>query len=90
MQTTLRESFSDSTLITIAHRINTIIDYDKVLVLDKGKKVEFDSPESLLKKKDSLFRSLAVQAGLIEDRIDGIIKMTAAAGGSSPGKGKQL
>ena len=38
----------DSTLITIAHRLNTIMDYDLVLVLDKGRVAEFDSPVRLL------------------------------------------
>jgi len=45
-------------VLTIAHRINTIIDYDKILVLDAGKVAEYDSPQNLLKKTESLFYSL--------------------------------
>eukprot|EP00388_Colpodella_angusta_P023167 GDKJ01059170.1.p1 GENE.GDKJ01059170.1~~GDKJ01059170.1.p1 ORF type:complete len:1721 (-),score=424.47 GDKJ01059170.1:509-5671(-) len=70
LQETLREAFVGSTVITIAHRINTIIDYDKVLVLDKGRRIEFDAPENLLKKEDSIFRSLAIQAGVYEENSD--------------------
>lgn len=42
------EKFSDCTVFTIAHRLSTIANYDKVLVLDKGQKAEFDAPYKLL------------------------------------------
>ncbi len=45
------EKFSNCTIFTIAHRLSTIANYDKVLVLDKGKKVEFDAPYRLLVKE---------------------------------------
>jgi len=64
IQKTIREQFKDVTVLTIAHRINTIIDNDKVMVLDKGLIVEYDSPENLLKDKSSVFYSLAHQSGL--------------------------
>eukprot|EP01101_Sappina_pedata_P013246 TRINITY_DN951_c0_g1_i2.p1 TRINITY_DN951_c0_g1~~TRINITY_DN951_c0_g1_i2.p1 ORF type:complete len:677 (+),score=185.46 TRINITY_DN951_c0_g1_i2:744-2774(+) len=48
IQTTIRESFKDCTVITIAHRLNTIIDADKVMVLSKGELVEFGPPSHLL------------------------------------------
>ena len=41
IQKTLRSEFNESTLITIAHRLRTIMDYDKILVLDEGKVVEY-------------------------------------------------
>ncbi|THU99163.1 multidrug resistance-associated ABC transporter [Dendrothele bispora CBS 962.96] len=59
-------AFKDVTILTIAHRLNTIIESDRVLVMDAGKMAEFDTPEKLLSKKDSLFYSLAKEAGLAE------------------------
>ena len=50
IQTMLKEVFADCTVLTIAHRIDTILWYDKVLVLDQGEIVEYDSPEVLSKK----------------------------------------
>jgi len=57
VQKTIRNSFQDRTILTIAHRIETILDYDRILVLDNGKVVDFDSP-SILKEKDGIFRGL--------------------------------
>ncbi|CAL4094825.1 unnamed protein product, partial [Meganyctiphanes norvegica] len=65
IQATIREEFKDSTVLTIAHRLNTIIDNDKVLVLDKGEVREFDSPKVLLADKNSVFYSLAKEAGIV-------------------------
>jgi len=48
IQATIMKKFSDCTIFTIAHRLSTIANYDKVLVLDKGRKVEFDAPYRLL------------------------------------------
>lgn len=64
IQRTIREEFKDCTVLTIAHRLNTILDSDRVIVLDKGTIVEFDSPTNLLKKTDSSFYSMAKDAGL--------------------------
>lgn len=58
IQLAIDKFFRNSTVITIAHRIKTILNYDKVLVLEKGNLVEFDSPKNLLSKKNSLFYSL--------------------------------
>ncbi|KAF9922468.1 Multidrug resistance-associated protein 1 [Linnemannia zychae] len=64
IQKTIREEFKDRTLLTIAHRIKTVMDSDKILVLDQGQVVEFDSPQVLLARKEkSLFYRLAEQAG---------------------------
>ncbi|GAA5956181.1 hypothetical protein JCM21900_006830 [Sporobolomyces salmonicolor] len=62
IQHTIREEFSDSLVITIAHRLRTIIDYDKVLVLDKGEVAEFDTPLDLLRNEKGIFRSMCEQA----------------------------
>lgn len=48
IQQTLRREFLDCTVLAIAHRLNTIIDYDRVLVMDAGNVAEFDSPHNLL------------------------------------------
>ena len=55
IQETIRSKFKDCTVITIAHRLNTVIDYDKVLVLDNGQVIEYDKPETLLQNKGGQF-----------------------------------
>ncbi|KAH8977506.1 hypothetical protein EDB92DRAFT_772241 [Lactarius akahatsu] len=64
IQTSLRtELKGDVTLITVAHRLQTIIDADKVMVLDAGRIVEFDKPSELLKMENGRFRSLVDESG---------------------------
>ena len=65
IQATIRREFSDCTVVTIAHRLNTILDSNRVLVLDKGEVAEFDSPEVLLSRKGGIFFSMASAAGLV-------------------------
>ncbi|XP_063702153.1 multidrug resistance-associated protein 1 isoform X3 [Culicoides brevitarsis] len=64
IQRTIRTEFKDCTILTIAHRLNTIMDSDRVIVLDQGKMVEFAPPEDLLKHKKSIFYGMAKDAGL--------------------------
>ncbi|KAJ2561810.1 hypothetical protein IW140_006529 [Coemansia sp. RSA 1813] len=67
LQRTIRGyEFANSTLFCIAHRLRTIIDYDRVLVLDKGKVIEFDTPKNLLRKKDGTFRRMCEKTGEYE------------------------
>jgi ABC-type multidrug transport system fused ATPase/permease subunit len=67
VQETIRSAFKDHTIVTIAHRLNTILDSDRVLVLDRGKVAEFDTPHNLLQNPDSLFFSLCKQGGHLEE-----------------------
>uniref|UniRef100_A0A8C1ND70 ATP-binding cassette, sub-family C (CFTR/MRP), member 3 n=1 Tax=Cyprinus carpio TaxID=7962 RepID=A0A8C1ND70_CYPCA len=64
IQSTIRTQFEDCTVFTIAHRLNTIMDYTRVLVLDKGKIAEFDTPANLLAQK-GIFYGMAKDAGLV-------------------------
>lgn len=65
IQKTIRSEFKDSTVLTIAHRLNTILDYDRVMVLDQGYIKEFSSPNILLSDKTSVFYGMAKDAGLV-------------------------
>ncbi len=64
-QKTIRSQFKECTILTIAHRLNTIMDSDKVLVLDKGQVAEFESPQSLLNNRNSIFYGMCKDAGLV-------------------------
>ncbi|KAJ3270254.1 Multidrug resistance-associated protein 1 [Terramyces sp. JEL0728] len=63
IQRAIKTHFRSTTVISIAHRLNTIADFDKVLVLDHGEKVEFDRPSKLLQNPDSFFAHMAAATG---------------------------
>ncbi|KAJ7480955.1 hypothetical protein FB451DRAFT_1031097, partial [Mycena latifolia] len=64
IQSSLRtELGSDTTVITVAHRLQTIMDADKIMVLDAGRIVEFDSPQELLKNEHGMLRALVDESG---------------------------
>ncbi|CAH2076223.1 unnamed protein product, partial [Iphiclides podalirius] len=65
IQKTIRSEFASCTVLTIAHRLNTIMDSTRVMVLDKGQLVEYAPPEQLLQDKNSIFYSMAKDAGLV-------------------------
>ena len=65
IQATIREEFSDCTVLTIAHRIKTILDNDRVLVMESGNIKEFDQPDILLSDKESAFYKMAKDAGIV-------------------------
>jgi ABC-type multidrug transport system fused ATPase/permease subunit len=58
IQEVVRSAFKHFTILTIAHRIDTILDSDRIMVLDQGRLIEWDSPEALLANEDSVFSSL--------------------------------
>jgi len=55
IQKVLKERFSDTTVITIAHRLNTVADYDKIIVMNRGKITEAGSPHELIQKKGTFY-----------------------------------
>ncbi|KAJ8733841.1 hypothetical protein PYW07_014392 [Mythimna separata] len=63
IQTAIRLHFSSCTVLTVAHRLNTIIDSDKILVLDAGRLMEFDHPHILLQNKKGYFRKMVSETG---------------------------
>ena len=58
IQGIIQTEFADVSLISIAHRLQTVAYYDRILVLDAGQIAEFDTPLALFDRQDSIFRSL--------------------------------
>ncbi|GAV03418.1 hypothetical protein RvY_13844 [Ramazzottius varieornatus] len=65
VQRTIHDKFADCTVLTIAHRLNTIMDSTRIMVLNQGVIVEFDTPSTLLQDKNSVFYGLAKDAGIV-------------------------
>ncbi|KAL1501385.1 hypothetical protein ABEB36_006713 [Hypothenemus hampei] len=63
IQKTIRKKFAKCTVLTVAHRLNTIMDSDKVLVMDSGTMVEFDHPHKLLQNPNGVFYHMVEEAG---------------------------
>lgn len=63
IQTTIRQKFTHCTVLTIAHRLNTIMDSDKVLVMDAGSVKEYDHPYILLQDSESYFSKMVAETG---------------------------
>ncbi|CAB4387319.1 unnamed protein product [Rhizophagus irregularis] len=63
IQTTIREEFKDSTVLTIAHRLRTVADYDKILFMDAGNIIEYDSPYILMQKPNGIFKGMCERSG---------------------------
>jgi len=64
IQQTIKENFKNLTVLTIAHRLNTIMESDKILVMDAGRVVEFAPPLVLLNIKDGSFNNLLMDTGI--------------------------
>jgi ABC-type multidrug transport system fused ATPase/permease subunit len=69
IQTMIQEDFKDKTLLCIAHRLNTIVFYDRILVMDQGQVAEFDTPLALFDRPDSIFRAMCDKASLSREDI---------------------
>lgn len=67
VQHTLRRELHDATVITIAHRLRTVIDVDKILVMSEGVLTEIGSPRALLEDPDSAFSELCRQSNELDD-----------------------
>lgn len=63
---TIQNKFPNCTILTIAHRIQSIIDSDRVLVMDGGRIIEFDTPYNLLQKSDGVFNDMVKAIGATE------------------------
>lgn len=68
VQKCIRNDFAKCTILTIAHRLNTVIDYDRILVLDAGQVMEFDTPSNLLENPNSYFSQLCAETGESNNR----------------------
>ncbi|KAG2004853.1 ATP-binding cassette transporter [Coprinopsis cinerea AmutBmut pab1-1] len=86
LQRTIQKEFADATVLCIAHRLNTIAYYDRILVMDDGRVAEFDTVLNLFDKEDSIFRSLCDEANLsradilrIREEQKGVLQESSSA-----------
>lgn len=70
IQATIRDEFKGSLLLTVAHRLRTVIDYDRLLVLDQGTIAECDTPYNLIRKEDGVFRNMCLKSGTYQELED--------------------
>lgn len=81
MQLAIRSAFKEATVLTIAHRMHTIEDSDRVLVLERGRVAEFDAPQALLARPGSVYRALLAETNRAA------AEAAEAAGGGAGGGG---
>lgn len=74
IQEAIREKFVNCTVLTIAHRLNTVMDSDKILVMNFGKVSEYDSPNNLFNNHDGIFRSMIYATGAESKNLIAMIK----------------
>lgn len=59
----IRKRFKSCTVLTVAHRLHTVMDSDRIIVMDEGKIVEFDHPYNLLQKPETIFYKMVLETG---------------------------
>lgn len=67
IQRSIREEFTNTTLLVVAHRLSTVADFDRILVMRDGAAAEFGSPKELLQKEDGVFKGMVAQSGEKEE-----------------------
>lgn len=67
IQRSIREEFANTTLLVVAHRLSTVADFDRILVMRDGVAAEFGSPKQLLEIEDGVFRGMVAQSGESEE-----------------------
>ncbi|KAK5672811.1 Transporter of the ATP-binding cassette (ABC) [Batrachochytrium dendrobatidis] len=70
IQNTIRTEFSNATVLTIAHRLSTVMDYDKILVLDRGQVSQYGRPHELLEDKLGLLYQMCMESGEMDLLVD--------------------
>lgn len=63
IQRSIREEFANTTLLVVAHRLSTVIDFDRILVMDDGKAAEFGRPRDLLGYEKGIFKAMVAESG---------------------------
>lgn len=81
-QETLKEEFKGCTVLTVAHRLATVVFYDRILVMDQGQVQEYDAPLTLLRDEGGLFYSMCEKTGDLPRLV--ALAREAAAGGATP------
>lgn len=77
IQELITENFKDSTVLVVAHRLNTIINSDKVLVLDEGRVKEYDAPDALMKNPQSDFAKLLQELEMKQNCSSGVTRVSS-------------
>ena len=67
IQRSIREEFANTTLLVVAHRLSTVADFDRILVMRDGTAAEFGSPKELLRQEGGLFKGMVGQSGEKEE-----------------------
>ncbi|GAV26690.1 hypothetical protein PMKS-000145 [Pichia membranifaciens] len=70
IQNAIATRFNDCTVLSIAHRLKTILSFDKIVVMDNGEVIQFGEPKELFDDRDGLFRSMCAQSGIDENDFD--------------------